>query len=409
MAIPSPQLDLPAGLAGGADAWDRPQASVILLEEFFEAAVGPLQTLTPARLDNAQTFFAATVANGSMVPAQLELDGLPIALDGLPLQLLVFQASGAAQTLTPARLDNAQTFFAPTVTPGAVTLTPARVNNAQTFFAPTVTPGVVTLTPVRLNNANTFFAPVVVLGGGLQTLLPARFDNAQTFFAPTVTPGVVTLTPVRLNNAQTFFAPTVTPGVVTLTPARLDNAQTFFAPAVTPGVVTLTPARVDNVNAFFAPLVTISDLPLVWAPGLRLVAPAANVVAIVQAAPVVAVVPFHGVTAVVPYPGDDMQIIKSFEHYAPDRQTYRLDFAAKYLPGVGDTAGVLLAFQADTGITATPEVAVGQPVPSGVVRFRVQDLTGPGPWRVAAQISTAGGDRRTGIVEFTLEPAVVFV
>ena len=104
-----------------------------------------------------------------------------------------------------------------------------------------------------------------------------------------------------------------------------------------------------------------------------------------------------------------MQIIKTFEHYAPDRQTYRIDFAAKYLPGVGDTAGVLVAFQADAGITATPEVAVGQPVPSGVVRFRVENPTTAGPWRVAAQISTAGGDRRTGIVEITLDPAVVFV
>ena len=149
--------------------------------------------------------------------------------------------------------------------------------------------------------------------------------------------------------------------------------------------------------------------PEVWAPGLRLVAPAANVTAIDHAAPVVAVVPFPGFTAVVPYPGDDMQILKTFEHYAPDRQTYRIDFAAKYLAGVGDTAGTLVAFQADAGITATPEVAVGQPVPSGVVRFRVQNPTGPGPWKVAAQISTAGGDRRTAIVEITLDPAAVFV
>lgn len=42
MSIREPQRDLPAGLRGGADAWDVPQASVILADEFFESA-GPVE------------------------------------------------------------------------------------------------------------------------------------------------------------------------------------------------------------------------------------------------------------------------------------------------------------------------------------------------------------------------------
>lgn len=34
--IQSPQYDLPRGLSGAADVWDRPQASAILLDEYFD-------------------------------------------------------------------------------------------------------------------------------------------------------------------------------------------------------------------------------------------------------------------------------------------------------------------------------------------------------------------------------------
>lgn len=44
----------------------------------------------------------------------------------------------AAQALTPSLFTNASSFFAPTVTPGAVALTPGLFTNSQTFFAPTL-------------------------------------------------------------------------------------------------------------------------------------------------------------------------------------------------------------------------------------------------------------------------------
>lgn len=147
---------------------------------------------------------------------------------------------------------------------------------------------------------------------------------------------------------------------------------------------------------------------LPWPEGLRIVAPFNSVTAIVPDADAWAQVPFLGVTAIVPYPGDEMKIIKTFEHYAPDRQTYRLDFDAKYTASTGDPVDKLLAFRADAGITAAPQIPVGGTLPSGVVKFAVENLVGAGPYKVAMQVSTVGGDRRTGIVEFTVDPVAVF-
>ena len=41
MTIKLAQTDLPTGLRGGADAWDQPQASVILDEDWFADNTGP--------------------------------------------------------------------------------------------------------------------------------------------------------------------------------------------------------------------------------------------------------------------------------------------------------------------------------------------------------------------------------
>ena len=38
MTVTQPQRDLPAGLRGGADTWDQPQASVVLVDDWFDAA-----------------------------------------------------------------------------------------------------------------------------------------------------------------------------------------------------------------------------------------------------------------------------------------------------------------------------------------------------------------------------------
>lgn len=108
MTIKIAQTDLPVGLRGGSDAWDQPQASVVLDADFFsEPASGGGQSLSPTRFDNANAFYAPTVGRGAV-------------------------------TLSPARLDNTQAFYAPTVGRGAVTLQPGLLVNANEIYAPEV-------------------------------------------------------------------------------------------------------------------------------------------------------------------------------------------------------------------------------------------------------------------------------
>jgi len=181
------------------------------------------------------------------------------------------QAFGSA--LAGARLSTALPFAAQfqvgdgqaQLSPSAaITLLPGRLNNAQTFYAPTVTQaggGTQTLLPGLLTNAQVFYGPTVLRGA--ITLLPGRYDNAQSFFAPTLSPGAITLTPGRLSNTQAFYGPTVTLGAITLQPARLDNAQTFYSPTVAQAGAVLSPTRLNNTQRFFAPRV-FPTTPLVY-------------------------------------------------------------------------------------------------------------------------------------------------
>lgn len=84
-------------------------------------------------------------------------------------------------------------------------------------------------------------------------------------------------------------------------------------------------------------------------------------------------------------------IIKEFTRDPVEVEVYEIDFAAKYLAGTGDTAGNLLAFTADTGITVTPEVTVGQPVTGGVLKVRVAGGTNGQSYKITARLGTVGG------------------
>lgn len=83
--------------------------------------------------------------------------------------------------------------------------------------------------------------------------------------------------------------------------------------------------------------------------------------------------------------------LKAFTKQPADIEIYEIDYAAKYLAGAGDTAGNLLALTADAGITVVPEIAVGQPVPTGVVRVRVSGGTNGQSYKITARLGTAGG------------------
>ena len=99
-----------------------------------------------------------------------------------------FEVSGGAgtQTLTPSLYTNSNTFYAATVTPGAVTLAPARYDNTNQFYSPTVSYSN-TLVPGLLTNTNEFYSPTVSAPYVIvQYLLPGLFVNSNQFFQATV-------------------------------------------------------------------------------------------------------------------------------------------------------------------------------------------------------------------------------
>lgn len=199
-------------------------------------------------IDNAALFVRwnralsdAEVVSLSNNPWQIfqPIRGIPVAFD----------TGGGTQTLTPSLYTNNQTFYSPTVTPGAVTLSPGLYPNQQTFYGPTVTAGAVTLQPPLVTNDQTFYGPTVVAGA--VTLQPALYTNTQNFYSPTVT-STVTLQPDLYTNQQSFYSPTIAPGAVTLTPDLYINTQAFYGPTVSQVVAqTIYPDLFVNQNQFF--------------------------------------------------------------------------------------------------------------------------------------------------------------
>lgn len=187
-----------------------------------------------------------------------------------------FGAGTINQFLTPSLFTNTQTFYAPTVTPGAVSLTPSLVTNNQTFYAPTVlstyglllslvtnaqtfygatvTPGAVSLLPSLVTESQTFYSPTVSQAG-VQDLQPSLVTNAQTFYGAVVTSDY-TLSPSLLTNSQTFYSPTVD-AQNTLLPPLVTNEQTFYSAVVSPGVVDIQPTLVTNDQIFYSATVLL--------------------------------------------------------------------------------------------------------------------------------------------------------
>lgn len=226
MAVKFAQTDLPRGLRGGSDTWDQSQASTILNDDWFESVAGSAQNLTPARIDNAQAFYPATVS----------------------------LAGGPTQNLTPPLYENTPDFFAPSVLRGGVALSPPLYGNVQAFYAATVVRGAVAVSASRLDNAQTFYGLTISQGGPSQTLLPARLDNAQTFYSHTVAALAPVMLPPLLTNTQTFYVGQVNLRISS-TPSPDFNTNQFFALIVARGAVTLQPARFDNSQFFYPPLV----------------------------------------------------------------------------------------------------------------------------------------------------------
>jgi hypothetical protein len=193
-------------------------------------------------------------------------------------------------SLGPSLFVNSQTFYIPTIAPGAVALTPALYADGDTFFTPIVT-SLNTLTPALFSDSDTFFSPTVTAS---KTLSPSLFANAQTFYiavlsasyslvpalyidgdifyVPTVTTSYALTAPLYVNG-QVFYSPTVAFGAQTLQPSLFVNspvfnsptvnasyqlvpdtysdADTFYSPTITPGIVSILPALFANPNTFY--------------------------------------------------------------------------------------------------------------------------------------------------------------
>ena len=221
----------------------------VALEEFTPPVT---QNLTQAsRFDNDNTFYAATVTAGAVTLSQ----GTRYDNDNTFYEATVSQAGGA-QSLTAALYTNDNTFYAATVGRGAVTLTPALYDNNNTFYAATVGRGAVSLTAARYDNAQVYYAPTLSLGA--VTLQPALYTNTQTFYAAVVSTAGANIVPDRYDNNQTFYNATVTT-LNGLTVARYDNTQEFYSPSVAiVAAQDLLPDLYTNNNQFYGGLFTLN-------------------------------------------------------------------------------------------------------------------------------------------------------
>ena len=159
--------------------------------------------------------------------------------------------------LTPSLYTASQTFYGPTMSPGAVSLTPSLLTLSQTIYAPEVALGDFSLLSNAYTNQQTFYGPTLAL-----RLTPTLFTQSQTFYGPTAAPGAVSLSPALFTDAQTFYGPTATPGSFSLQAALFTDSQTFYSPIVTPWAVTIDPELVTNEPEFFAPSFDMGEISI---------------------------------------------------------------------------------------------------------------------------------------------------
>lgn len=113
-------------------------------------------------------------------------------------------------------------------------LFPSLFTDTDTFYSPTVTPGAVTLTPALFSDTDTFYAPVV---SGPQTLLPSLFTDTDTFHSPTVIPKDQHIASVKLllgcegadaSTTVTDESPSARGSATVRGNAQIDTAQFKF-------------------------------------------------------------------------------------------------------------------------------------------------------------------------------------
>jgi hypothetical protein len=152
----------------------------------------------------------------------------------------VSQAGGVQSVVPGVVHTNGQTFFAPTVATGSIDLAAPLLSNSQQFYAPGVSIGSASLAPPLAVNGQVFYTATVTPGA--ITLAPTRIDNTAANYAPSVSTSNDVAAPF-LSNASTLFVPLVGVGSVGLQAPLLLNAQQVFAPVVDNGTYSLTSSQ----------------------------------------------------------------------------------------------------------------------------------------------------------------------
>lgn len=172
---------------------------------------------------------------------------------------IALRPAPVSQSLTPTLYENGQTFYAPTITVGAVALTATLYENTNSFYTHEVTQPAASqnLTATLYENSNTFYAAQIDLA-----LNATRYDNSNTFYDATVGRGVVTLTVDLFTNDNTFHSATVDRGSVTLSASLYGNTNDFYTASITHGGVVLQPDLFTNSNAFYTHSLAVGAVEL---------------------------------------------------------------------------------------------------------------------------------------------------
>ena len=194
------------------------------------------------------------------------------------------------QTVTQSStFTNSASFYAGTVTPGAVNVTQSSTfTNSASFYAGTVSHVIPQAS--SFTNTNSFYAGTVTLGAALAidaflivdgilkttsisgaalyadrlVQIPvggagaitqsSSFTNSNTFYTHTVTPGAVAITQgSSFTNSNTLYAGTVSLTIPITQSSSFTNNATFYVHTVTPGSVAITQtSNFVNDNNFYA-------------------------------------------------------------------------------------------------------------------------------------------------------------
>lgn len=203
----------------------------------FHAAsiAGPLQTITAAKFNNSNTFFASITQQGRVIEG------------GLFTNTQTFHASTVSRgtmTISSSLFVDSDSFHASTVQRGVLAISGGLFSSSATFHASTVAIGAIGITANKFSNTNTFYASQTSHTSTLdsftldvdslaeqsgiptQTITGALFTNSNTFQAATAT-NALNIFGVKFNNTNTFEASTVGRGVRNINAVKFNNAASF--------------------------------------------------------------------------------------------------------------------------------------------------------------------------------------